>query len=139
MTQLNPARKPSFCTVINCMDGRVQLPVISYLRKHFGVEYVDCVTTAGPVRTLAEGLREPVIQSILRRVRISMDKHASVGLAVAGHADCAANPESREGQVGQLGAAIAFLRKEFPGVEIIGLWVNAEWQVERITDSGQTP
>ncbi|MHA1252503.1 MAG: carbonic anhydrase, partial [Candidatus Helarchaeota archaeon] len=26
-----------FCTVINCMDGRVQIPVINYLRKRFNV------------------------------------------------------------------------------------------------------
>lgn len=44
----------SFCTAINCMDGRVQLPVINFLMRRFSVEYVDSVTDAGPVKILAE-------------------------------------------------------------------------------------
>jgi hypothetical protein len=36
----------SFCTAINCMDGRVQLPTITFLKKHFGIEHVDCITEA---------------------------------------------------------------------------------------------
>jgi hypothetical protein len=39
------------------MDGRVQLPVIDYLRKRFGVEHVDSVIEAGPNLILAEGSR----------------------------------------------------------------------------------
>ncbi|MGI9568583.1 MAG: carbonic anhydrase, partial [Desulfobulbia bacterium] len=32
-----------FCSVISCMDGRVQLPVIRYLQKRFNVDYVDSI------------------------------------------------------------------------------------------------
>ena len=38
----------SFCTAVNCIDGRVQEPVSSYLRNHFKVEFVDSITEAGP-------------------------------------------------------------------------------------------
>ncbi len=44
-----------FGTVINCMDGRVQLPVIAYLQKRFNVTYVDTITEAGPNLLLAQG------------------------------------------------------------------------------------
>ncbi len=44
----------SFCTTINCMDGRVQLPVIKYLQKHFNVDYVDSITEPGPNLILAK-------------------------------------------------------------------------------------
>ena len=37
-----------FYSAINCMDGRVRLPVISYLRERFGVQHVDVITEAGP-------------------------------------------------------------------------------------------
>ena len=43
----------SFCTVISCIDGRVQLPVITYLQNRFGVKFVDNVTEAGPVGVLS--------------------------------------------------------------------------------------
>ncbi|HOP76783.1 MAG TPA: hypothetical protein PLD05_04790 [Thermogutta sp.] len=45
----------SFATVVNCMDGRTQGPVISYLKERFGVDYVDNSTEAGP-----DGLFSPV-------------------------------------------------------------------------------
>ena len=44
----------SFCTAINCMDGRTQLPVIEFLKDKFGVEFVDTITEPGPVRILAD-------------------------------------------------------------------------------------
>ena len=37
-----------FFTTIKCKDGRVQLPVISYLQKRFNVQYVDSITEPGP-------------------------------------------------------------------------------------------
>ena len=43
----------SFYTAINCMDGRVQLPVIYYLKERFGVPYVDVITEPGPVALLS--------------------------------------------------------------------------------------
>ena len=38
----------SFCTAINCMDGRVQLPVIRFLQERFKVDYVDVISEPGP-------------------------------------------------------------------------------------------
>ena len=82
----------NFCTVVNCMDGRVQLPVIRYLQDRFNVEYVDSVTEPGPNLLLAERTHEDMVQSILRRIRISVEKHSSVAIALAGHHECAGNP-----------------------------------------------
>ena len=61
----------SFCTVVNCMDGRVQLPVIRYLQDRIEVLYVDSVTEPGPVRSLAEPVVEylPGWSEDLREVR----------------------------------------------------------------------
>ena len=81
-----------FCTVVNCMDGRVQEPVIAWLKEYFGVAFVDSVTEPGPNGILAAGEGAAVIASIEARVRISVEKHGSVGIAVVGHHDCAGNP-----------------------------------------------
>ena len=43
-----------FCTAINCVDGRVQVPVINYLKKRFKVDYVNVVSEPGPSKILAE-------------------------------------------------------------------------------------
>ncbi|RKX75878.1 MAG: hypothetical protein DRP87_13470 [Spirochaetes bacterium] len=42
-----------FCTVVNFMDGRVQLAVIKYLQRRFDVDYVDTITEPGPNLILA--------------------------------------------------------------------------------------
>lgn len=33
-----------FATAINCMDGRVQIPVIEYIKSKYEVDYVDMIT-----------------------------------------------------------------------------------------------
>ncbi len=122
----------TFCTAINCMDGRVQLPVIRYLQQRFGVDYVDTITEPGPNRILAERTNSALVQSILARLNISVEKHGSRGIAVVGHHDCAGNPAFREEQVQHLAQAVEFLRGQYANMEIIGLWVNERWQVEEV-------
>ena len=71
---------------MNCIDGRVQLPVIRYLHERFGVLYVDLVTELGPVRALAGPADAETKRSILRRVAMSIDAHGSGLIAVVAHA-----------------------------------------------------
>ena len=54
-----------FCTAINCMDGRVQIPVITYLKERFKADYVDVVSEPGPNRILAEGSDQPVLVTVI--------------------------------------------------------------------------
>jgi hypothetical protein len=113
------------------MDGRVQLPVISYLRKRFEVDYVDSITEPGPNLILSERKNRAAIQSIISRAKISVGKHKAVGMAVVGHYDCAGNPVSKEDQIVHLEDSIAFLRKYF-NLPIIALWVDENWDVQEI-------
>lgn len=115
----------SFCTVINCMDGRVQDPVNRYLRERFGVDYVDVITSAGPVRRVASGNDDP----LMRRVDVSVLKHGSRGIAVVAHHDCAGNPRGEEDQRGQLRQAVSRLAESYPGLPVLGLWVDEHWVV----------
>jgi carbonic anhydrase len=119
----------SFCAVVNCMDGRVQLPVIEHLMRRFGVEYVDSITEAGPVRMLGDAPDSDVVASILSRIAVSVGKHGARTVAVVAHHDCAGNPVSREAQLAQLERAIALLAERFPGIDVVGLWVDERWQV----------
>ncbi len=122
----------SFCTVINCMDGRVQLPIIKYLQNKFNVQFVDVITEPGPNLILAEQINKQLLQSILDRLNISIEKHHSVGLAIVGHHDCAGNPSSNKEQVIHIKKAVKFLRQLYGEIEIIGLWVDKNWNVNEI-------
>ena len=121
-----------FCMAINCMDGRAQLPVIHYLRRRFDVEFVDMVSEPGPNRILAAGREAVRTTAIEQRVRLSIDRHQSVGIAVIRHHDCAGNPAPRNEQIAQVCDAIEFLRPHCGGKPLIGLWVDENWQVEEV-------
>ncbi len=123
-----------FCTAINCMDGRVQLPVIKYLQQRFNAEYVDAITEAGPNRILsAEENVTHVRQNIFERVALSIEKHNSVGIAIVGHHDCAGNPVPQVEQIAQIQKAAQFLRQQYKAIKIIGLWVDENWDVHEVT------
>ena len=122
----------SFCTVINCMDGRVQLPVIEYLKSRFGVNYVDSINEAGPVKIIAEQADSDILNSILKRVDISVKKHNSCAISIAAHYDCAGNPIEKDQQLKQLEKSIRFVASKYPGVEVVGLWVDENFSVGEI-------
>ena len=123
---------PGFCTAINCIDGRIQIPVISYLKKRFDVEYVDVVTEAGPAAALCDSTDGAAVQSICEHVTLSIEHHGSRGLAVIAHHDCARNPVGADTQQEMLRGARSFLRERFPELPVVALWVDEQWQVTEI-------
>jgi len=128
-----------FATAINCMDGRTQLPVIAYLKEKYKVNYVDMVTEAGPVRVLADCKDKVLIDSIKRRVGISITKHRSRCIAVVGHFDCAGNPVSKETQIHQIVESINIVRSWNFKAQILGLWVDENWTVHEAIEENLDP
>jgi hypothetical protein len=128
----------SFCTVINCMDGRMQLPVIKFLQKRFHAEYVDSITAPGPNLILAKGEDLNAVDAILRCVEISVGKHGSTGIAIVGHEDCAGNPADKGEQFLHLRLAYDRIHDAFPDCEITTLWVSIKGHIEEIP-FGQQP
>jgi len=122
----------SFCTAVNCIDGRVQEPVVGFLKGRFGVRYVDMVTEAGPVGILASQQESAKADSIIARVDISVNKHKSVGIAVVAHYDCAGNPVSDDVQIEQINCSVEFIETKYPQAEVIGLWVDDTWKVKEV-------
>ncbi len=121
-----------FCTAVNCIDGRIQLPVIEYLQKRFNAEYVDCITEAGPNLILSERKETQRVEAILQGVQISVKKHNSVGISVAGHHDCAGYPAPKDEQIAHTKEAVESLKERYPNMEIIGLWVDESWKVSEV-------
>ena len=125
----------SFCTVISCIDGRVQLPAITYLQNRFGVKYVDNVTEASPVGGLTVFPESEIALSIFRRVELSIQAHASKGIALVAHHDCAGNPISDSEQIQQIQKCLITLSNRYPQLEVIGLWLDKDWTVQEFTSS----
>lgn len=121
-----------FGTAINCMDGRIQIPVIEYLKSVYGVDYVDSVTEPGPNKILADNKDAGIIESIKRRVRISVERHNSKIVAVVGHHDCAGNPTDKDTQIAHILSAVEVVRAWGLNVPVVGLWVDENWRVNPV-------
>lgn len=121
-----------FASVVNCMDGRTQLPVIEWMKRQCGVDYVDSITEPGPVRILAEATDAAALESIKKRLSISIKKHGSSRVAIVAHIDCAGNPVDKETQLDQLRAAAATVLSWDMDVRLDLLWLGDDWQVKRV-------
>ena len=125
--------KIKFATAINCIDGRVQLPVIEWLKKNYKVDYVDMITEAGPVKVISANKHEP-IDSIKKRMDISVSRHHSTLVAIVAHHDCAGNPVAKEKQHEQLLKSMDIIKKWKYNVQFVGLWVDENWKVSEIKE-----
>jgi hypothetical protein len=114
------------------MDGRVQVPLLKYLRDRYETLYVDSITEPGPVRILAAEGEGQAAEQIRSKISLSLTHHRSRMVAVSAHHDCAGNPEEESLQKEQVRASVVRIRKWFPGAEVIGLWVDADFEVEEL-------
>ena len=121
-----------FATAVTCMDGRIQIPVIEYMKSTFSAAYVDVITEPGPNKILSDNTDASMIGSIKRRVAISVEKHGSKVIAIVGHHDCAGNPADTENQRRHTLTAMDVVKKWGFNAQIIGLWVDAEWKVHEV-------
>ena len=121
-----------FVTAINCIDGRAHRPVHDWLKASFDAEFVDRITDPGADKALASG-SEDVIERVKKEVLISVNAHNSKTVAVVGHHDCAANPVSEAHHRQDIVEAMATVTSLNLFVQVVGLWVNSEWQVEVVS------
>ena len=116
-------------TCLNCMDGRVQLPVLRWIKKNYRVDFVDVITEAGMDGVLSA---QDNIEEILRSISISVKINKSTRLFVVGHFDCRGNPVGEDVHREQIKKAARRLKRHWPAHEIVGLWVNKSWQAEAV-------
>jgi hypothetical protein len=114
------------------MDGRVQEPVIAWLKEEHGVDYVDSITEPGPIRMLGDGTDPQAVDSMRRRVDISVNQHGSRAIEIVAHYDCAGNPVGKDEQMRQLAASIRAVEAWDFKVPVRGVWVDDQWQVHRV-------
>ena len=116
-------------TCLNCMDGRVQLPVLTWIKANYPVDFVDVITEAGMDGVLA---KQDDISEVLRSIKVSVNLNKSTRLFVVGHYDCRGNPVNDNLHREEIVESVNRLKPLWPNQEIIGLWVNDRWQVELV-------
>ena len=119
---------------LNCMDGRVQLPVIDWMKKQFRLDYIDMITEPGIDKILSNGNinQREMLKS---KARISVGNHGSRIIVIAGHDDCAGNPATPEEHKTQLLTAVEKVRAwKFPVEKIVPVWINKDWKIEVVAE-----
>ena len=116
-------------TCLNCMDGRVQLPVLQWIKTNYPVDFVDVITEAGMDNVLAN---QEDIREVLRSITISVNVNKSTRLFVVGHYDCRGNPVEENVHRQEINSSVKRLKEHWPTHEIVGLWVNKKWEVELV-------
>ena len=116
-------------TCLNCMDGRVQLPALTWIKANYPVDFVDVITEAGMDVVLA---KQEDISEILRSIKVSVNLNKSTRLFVVGHYDCRGNPVDEKLHRQEIIDAVKRLKPLWPAQEVIGLWVNDLWQVQLV-------
>ncbi len=112
------------------MDGRVQLPVLTWIKSNYPIDYVDIITEAGMDGVLA---KQEDISEILRSIKVSVDLNKSIGLFIVGHHDCRGNPGDEKLHHTQVKESVRRIKKHWPDLQITGLWVNKTWNVEVVS------
>lgn len=109
------------------MDGRVQLPVLHWIKANYPVDFVDVITEAGMDGVLSS---QQDISEVVRSINVSVNVNKSTRLFVVGHHDCRGNPVEEGTHLAQVRKSVKRLKEHWPTHEIVGLWVNNTWQVE---------
>ncbi len=119
-----------FGTLINCIDGRTQLPAISWIKENYSLDYVDNITEPGPDKLISEGK----IELLKSKINISIKLHGSNLIVVSGHHNCAGNPVSKEEHLSQIRKSIGVIKSLEMSVEVIGIWINDKWEIEPVKE-----
>jgi len=120
-----------FGTLVNCTDGRVQYPVMDYLKKQYDFDFFDAANEAGPLRTLTKNSDKCRLITLKEQIRTSLEEHDSKFIALVGHHDCTDNPGDRAFQEKQMDEALDYLQRSFgTNIRYVGLYVNEHWGVE---------
>jgi hypothetical protein len=122
--------EPKYVTCLNCIDGRVQLPIIHWITKNYRVDFVDMITEPGMDGILAD--ENINLDEILLKVDTSRNAHNTNEIFVVGHFDCVANPVDTEIHWEHIQKAVERMKKLRPECTVTGLWVENQHSVELI-------
>lgn len=124
---------------LHCGDGRFQEDLLAYAKSFGG--FSDPVLAPGGVKKLLED--ESYRMKVLEDLRIYIGLHNPKKLLVLQHEDCGAyggskafssNIQEESFQYVQLQKAIALLKTEFPGMEIVPAYIRLSGQIVPLSE-----
>lgn len=123
-----------YAIAINCIDGRIQEPVINYIKKDCGADYVDLITNDGIVNIVAGPVYGPQFRKMVQLIQSSRKNKKSNTIYITAHHDCSGNPVSDDKQKEQLQLSKTALKLHLTiDISIKALWVDENFEVFEIS------
>lgn len=118
-----------FATSVSCIDGRIQIPLINWIKGNYPVDYVDTITEPGVDKKITDNSD---LDSIKNKIKISINAHKSSLIVVSGHYDCARNPVSDAEHISQIKKGVEIISSWDLSAKVIGVWVDGSWNVNTV-------
>ncbi len=126
----------TFFTSVGCMDGRSECTIAKWGREKFGVKFADAITEAGLVGLLPQNPNQALLDSLKKKISISVQKHHSENIVVSGHEDCAGNPVDEVTHKEDVKKSVEIIKKLIDNiVPVCGVFVKRagqEWIAEEL-------
>ncbi len=130
----------TFFTSVGCMDGRAQEPILKFGQKKFRAKFADIITEAGLVGLLgAKKIKKSLLNSLKKKMLISIEKHHSKGIVVHGHQECAGNPVDDQKHKDDIRKSVGVIKSLVnSSVPVVGVFVKRSkddlniWEVEEV-------
>ena len=110
----------SFATSLSCIDGRVQLPMINWIKEKYSVDFVDTITAPGIDKVISDG----DVESIKKSVMISVSNHKSSHIVISGHFGCAGNPVSEDEHLTHIKNSVELVKSWNLDADVVGVWID---------------
>lgn len=129
---MNESYNSNHGTVVNCMDGMIQLPVIEFVKNVWNVGWVDVITEAAPDKILFENSDNETILRIHRNIQISLEGQKAKHLAIVSHSHCDSHKASDNKKVEMLHCIVGNLKRIYPNADVMGIWIDKEEKICQI-------
>jgi hypothetical protein len=119
-------------TIVNCLDGTVQLPAINFAKHIWKVSWVDVITEAAPEKILSEAKDKETISRIHQNIESSLCGQQTKRLAIVSHSGCDINKAPDDKKKEMLRQAIGYLKERYTDADVIGIWVDGKIKASNI-------
>lgn len=113
---------------LNCIDGRVQLPVINWIKEKYKVDFVDMITEPGMDGAISK--EKSSLDEIIRKTKISIEVNSAKTIVIVGHHDCRGNPISEPEHKQQIKESVKKIKEVYVNLNTIGIWVSEQSEIE---------
>jgi hypothetical protein len=119
------------CIMINCMDGYMQLPIISYTDKHYGILHSWFLTVPKLSCLIAENPKSKPAQELPKSLPVLMleNKIKTVGLVSRDNTE----GQTERSQQSLLNTAVQSIAKLHRGIKVVGLWMDSKSVIQEVS------